>query len=61
MASLDHAMWFHCDFRADDWLLYQMESPCASNARGFSKGSFFTKQGNLVCTVVQEGLIRIKN
>jgi len=58
MASLDHAMWFHRPFRADEWLLYAQESPSASGARGFATGSFFTRDGRLVASVAQEGLIR---
>ena len=58
MASLDHAMWFHRDFRVDQWLLYAMDSPSASNARGFSRGNIFTQDGLLVASVVQEGLMR---
>ncbi|MEM9721906.1 MAG: acyl-CoA thioesterase II [Bacteroidota bacterium] len=58
MASLDHAMWFHREFRADDWLLYHIDSPSASNARGFTRGSLFDQQGKLVASVVQEGLVR---
>jgi len=58
MASLDHAMWFHRDFRMDDWLLYAMESPNASGARGLSFGRVFTRDGKLAATVAQEGLIR---
>lgn len=58
MASLDHAMWFHRDFRMDDWLLYVIDSPSASNARGFTRGNIFSKDGKLVASVVQEGLIR---
>lgn len=58
MASLDHAMWFHRKFRADEWLLYAIDSPSASNARGFTRGNFFTQEGVLVASVVQEGLIR---
>ncbi len=58
MASLDHAMWFHRDFRMDDWLLYAMESPNASGARGLSFGRIFTRDGKLVASVAQEGLIR---
>lgn len=57
-ASLDHAMWFHRDFRVDDWLLYVLESPSASGARGFNRGSIFTRDGKLVASVAQEGLIR---
>lgn len=58
MASLDHAMWFHRAFRMDDWLLYHMDSPSASNARGFTRGHIFSRDGALVASVVQEGLIR---
>ncbi len=58
MASLDHAMWFHREFRADEWLLYSIDSPSASNARGFTRGNFFKQDGTLVASVVQEGLIR---
>ncbi len=58
IASLDHAMWFHRDFRADEWLLYVQESPVAAGARGFSTGRMFTRDGRLVVSVVQEGLIR---
>lgn len=59
-ASLDHAIWFHRDFRVDEWLLSAMDSPSASNARGFSRGNIFDAQGQLVASVVQEGLIREK-
>ncbi|MEQ8713174.1 MAG: acyl-CoA thioesterase II [Cyclobacteriaceae bacterium] len=59
-ASLDHAMWFHRSFKVDDWLLYSLDSPSASNARGFTRGSVFDSKGNLVASVVQEGLIRPK-
>ncbi len=58
MASLDHAMWFHRDFRADEWLLYVMESPSSYGARGFATGRFFTRDGRLAVSVAQEGLIR---
>jgi acyl-CoA thioesterase-2 len=58
LASLDHAMWFHSDFRVDDWLLYAVESPAASSARGLVRGRFFTRDGRLVATTAQEGLIR---
>jgi acyl-CoA thioesterase-2 len=58
MASLDHAMWFHRDFRIDEWLLYALDSPSASNTRGFTRGNIFTQSGKLVASVVQEGLIR---
>ncbi|WP_029030635.1 acyl-CoA thioesterase II [Salinarimonas rosea] len=57
-ASLDHALWLHRPFRADEWLLYAQESPSASGARGFSRGSIFTRDGRLVASVAQEGLIR---
>ena len=57
-ASLDHALWFHRDFKIDDWLLYSIESPSASNARGFSRGSIFNKNGVMVASVTQEGLMR---
>ncbi len=60
VASLDHAMWFHRPFRADDWLLYAMDSPSASGARGFSRGAVFTRDGVLVASVAQEGLIRVR-
>ena len=59
MASLDHGMWFHRDFRVDEWLLYAMESPTACAGRGFARGQVFTKQGKLVASTSQEGLIRI--
>ena len=58
VVSLDHAMYFHHDFRVDDWLLYALDSPSASNARGFSRGSFFNEEGVLVASTIQEGLIR---
>ncbi|MCZ7526214.1 MAG: acyl-CoA thioesterase II [Acidimicrobiia bacterium] len=58
VASLDHAMWFHRRFRADEWLLYHQRSPAAAGARGLAEGSIFTIDGSLVVTVVQEGLVR---
>ena len=58
VASLDHAMWFHRDFRMDDWLLYAMESPSASHSRGLSMANIFNRQGVLVASVAQEGLMR---
>jgi acyl-CoA thioesterase II len=58
LASLDHAMWFHLPFRADDWLLYSQDSPAAGSARGFCRGSVFTREGKLVASVAQEGLMR---
>jgi acyl-CoA thioesterase II len=57
LASLDHAMWFHRDFRADEWLLYCLDSPSASNLRGFTRGNIFSQEGVLVASVVQEGLM----
>ena len=59
MASLDHAMWFHRPFRVDRWLLYSMESPNASGARGLATGRFYDENGALVASTAQEGLIRI--
>ncbi len=58
VASLDHAMWFYRPFRADDWLLYVQESPGAFGARGFCTGNLFTRDGKLVVSVAQEGLMR---
>jgi acyl-CoA thioesterase-2 len=58
-ASLDHAMWFHRPFRADEWLLYAQDTPNASGARGLARGQVFTRDGELVVSVVQEGLIRV--
>jgi acyl-CoA thioesterase-2 len=58
VASLDHAMWFHRPFRFDDWLLYAQDSPSASGARGFNRGAIFSRDGTLVASVTQEGLIR---
>ena len=58
-ASLDHCLWFHRPFRADEWLLYVMESPTAGGARGFTRGSIFARDGKLVASVAQEGLLRL--
>ncbi|CAN1568836.1 TesB Acyl-CoA thioesterase [Rhabdaerophilaceae bacterium] len=58
-ASLDHAMWFHQDFRADDWLLYALESPWSGNARGLGRGLIFSRDGRLVASTMQEGLVRV--
>ncbi|MCB1647850.1 MAG: thioesterase family protein, partial [Pseudomonadales bacterium] len=58
VASLDHALWFHRPFRADDWLLYAQDSPSSSGARGLTRGSIYTRDGRLVASVAQEGLIR---
>jgi len=57
-ASLDHALWFHRKFRADDWLLYAQDSPNLAGARGFSRGLIFARDGTLVASVAQEGLVR---
>jgi len=59
MASLDHALWFHREFRVDEWLLYAMDSPNSSGARGLSRGQFFTAEGVLVASSAQEGLVRV--
>ena len=58
VASLDHALWFHRDCRVDEWLLYAIDSPVAAGARGFTRGTIFTRDGRLVASVAQEGLIR---
>ncbi len=58
VASLDHAMWFHRPFRLDEWLLYVVDSPSATSARGLVRGQFFTEEGVLVASTMQEGLIR---
>lgn len=60
MASLDHALWFHRPFKADEWLLYAQDSPSASGALGLNRGSIFTRDGSLVASAAQEGLIRKK-
>jgi acyl-CoA thioesterase-2 len=59
MASLDHAMWFHRPFRIDEWLLYSCDSPSAQGARGLARGAVYTREGVLVASTAQEGLIRI--
>ena len=59
-ASLDHAMWFHRPFRADQWLLYVQDSPIASGGRGLARGEVYTREGELVVSVVQEGLLRLR-
>ncbi|HEY0169099.1 MAG TPA: acyl-CoA thioesterase II [Jatrophihabitans sp.] len=61
MASLDHAMWFHRQFRADDWLLYVSSSSSASGGRGLATGQFYSRDGRLVASVTQEGMIRLPN
>ncbi|MDB9790620.1 acyl-CoA thioesterase II [Gammaproteobacteria bacterium] len=58
-ASLDHAMWFHSKINFNNWLLYQIESPVSSHARGFSRGSIYTKSGKLIASTSQEGLMRV--
>ncbi len=60
LASLDHAVWFHREFRADEWLLYALDSPNASMARGFCRGNVFTQDGVLVASVAQQGMVRVK-
>lgn len=59
MASLDHALWFHRPFRADDWLLYAIDSPSAQGARGLARGLIFDRAGRLVASTTQEGMIRV--
>jgi acyl-CoA thioesterase-2 len=59
LASIDHAMWFHRDVRVDEWLLYAIDSPSASGARGLARGSIFARDGTLVASTGQEGLIRV--
>lgn len=61
LASLDHAMWFHRDFRADEWMLYAQDSPSAGGARGFCRGSVFSRDGVLIASIAQEGMIREKD
>ena len=60
VASLDHALWLHHAFRVDDWMLYQQESPIAGHARALTRGQIFTRNGKLVASVAQEGLIRLR-
>ncbi len=60
VASLDHALWFHRSFRADEWLLYSQDSPSTSGARGMTRGLIFTRSGTLAASVAQEGLIRLR-
>ena len=59
VASLDHAMWFHRPFRADEWLLYDQDSPSASGARGFNRGLIYNQADELVASTTQEGLLRV--
>ena len=60
MASLDHAMWFHRPHKLDDWLLYSQDSPNAIGARGFTRGFLYGRDGRLIASVAQEGLVRVK-
>lgn len=60
IATIDHAMWFHQDFRFDDWLLYNVHSPVAGGGRGLVRGEFFTRDGKLVATTTQEGVMRYR-
>jgi acyl-CoA thioesterase-2 len=59
-ASLDHALWLHRPFRADDWLLYAQDSPNLNGALGFARGLIFARDGRLVASVAQEGLLRAR-
>lgn len=61
VASLDHSIWFHRPFRIDDWLLYVTDSPVAGGSRGFTRGTFYTRDGQLVASTAQEGLMRVRN
>lgn len=61
MASLDHAMWFHRPFRLDEWLLYSFDSPSAQGARGLARGMIFSRDGRLVASTAQEGLVRLRD
>jgi acyl-CoA thioesterase II len=61
VASLDHSIWFHRSFRVDEWLLYVMDSPSAAGARGFARGTVYSRDGSLVASVAQEGLMRIRS
>src|SRR5690606_30149718 len=60
MASLDHAMWFHREHPLDDWLLYVQDSPSSSGTRGFSRGSLYSRDGVLIASMAQEGLMRVR-
>ena len=61
IASLDHAMWFHDDFRLDDWMLYVCDSPSTGSGRGLARGMMYDRQGHLVASTAQEGVIRVRN
>jgi acyl-CoA thioesterase-2 len=60
LASLDHALWYHRPFRADEWMLYVQDSPSASGARGFCRGTIYARNGSLIASVAQEGLMRLR-
>ena len=60
MASLDHAMWFHREFKLDDWFLYVCDSPSTSGGRGLARGMIYDRQGHLVANTAQEGVIRLR-
>ena len=60
IASLDHALWMHRPFRADEWLLYVIDSPVTHGARGFARGAIYSQRGDLVASVAQEGLLRLR-
>src|SRR5690606_2687537 len=60
MASLDHALWFHRPFRADEWLLYSIDSPSAQGSRGLARGQIYSRDGRLVASTAQEGMIRVR-
>jgi len=60
-ASLDHALWLHEPFRFDEWLLYSCDSPWAGHARGFNRGKIYTRNGRLVASAAQEGLVRMRD
>jgi len=60
VASLDHSLWFHDTFRIDEWLLYVVDSPVSGGGRGFARGTYFTRDGRLVASTAQEGLIRVR-
>ena len=59
MASLDHALWFHRPLRVDEWLLYSCDSPSMQDSRGLARGSIYTRDGRLVASSAQEGLVRV--
>ena len=61
VASLDHALWLHDDVRMDEWLLYACESPWSGGGRGFNRGNLFTREGKLIASATQEGLIRYRD